>query len=98
MIRDVLTLLAALVFAVGVLKIYSYSSQHFERRPLVNGGMYGLILLMSGTIAGSFAAAAGASQWAIIGCLVIVCGALAARVVIDGHASQARLRSEQRNE
>lgn len=92
MTRNVLTLVAAIAFAVLVLKVLAYSSRRFEARPFVSAAMYGLILVVSGTVVGSFATAVGASQWAVVGCLAIVCGSLAGRVVIDGISSQAKLR------
>lgn len=94
MTLNIVSLVASVVCALAAAKLISIFAKRFQGKPIPFGIAYALVLLVSGIAVGSLAAAIGASQWAILGCLAIVCGGVTLGFLIPALAVQTQLRKE----
>lgn len=94
MTLNILSLIIAALWALAAVKLLSMFGEQIKGRAIPFGVAFGLILLISGTAIGSFAAGIGASEWAILGSLAIACGGVTLGFLIPALSVQAELRKQ----
>lgn len=92
MTRNIVSLVVSVVGTFAALKLLSLVGKRLTGKPIPFGATYALVLLGLATTASSFAAAIGASQWAILGCLVVACGGVTLGFLVPALSVQAQLR------
>ena len=92
MTRNVVALLVSVVLTLVAVKLLLFCGNRLKGKPIPFGATYGLVLLGSATMVGSFAASIDASQWAILSCLTIACGGVTLGFLVPALSMQAQLR------